>query len=148
MTERVPRTVFVQTLRSKSRSRLTVLGVRYEFILIISRKFFGVTKQWSSGAESRITDREKMLIEALDRPDPCGGIPVVAGALADPGRLDWDRFDTYLRSFSSDQKRNFAQVQGVHVPPSPPSNARRRHKATPDNGRTPRRQYHERQEVL
>ncbi|MEW6568086.1 MAG: type IV toxin-antitoxin system AbiEi family antitoxin domain-containing protein [Chloroflexota bacterium] len=101
MTEQVPRTVFVQTRTRKHRSRHTLLGVRYEIVFLVERKFFGVTRQWSGGAGFDITDREKTLIDALDRPDLCGGISVVAGALTGLGELDWDRFDRYLKRFAS-----------------------------------------------
>jgi predicted transcriptional regulator of viral defense system len=101
MTEQVPRTVFVQSRRRKYRSRVTVLGVQYQFIILTDRKFFGVTRQWSDGAEFRITDREKTVIDTLDRPDLCGGLPVVAGALARCNTLEWDRLDQYLDRFQS-----------------------------------------------
>jgi predicted transcriptional regulator of viral defense system len=101
LTEQVPRTVFVQTRRRKHRARVMVLGVRYEFIVITDRKFFGVAQQWSDGAEFRITDREKTVLDALDRPDLCGGLPVVAGALASSDGLDWDKLDQYLKRFES-----------------------------------------------
>jgi predicted transcriptional regulator of viral defense system len=101
LTEQVPRTVFVQTRKRKHRARVTILGVRYEFIVITGRKFFGVAQQWSGGAEFRITDREKTVLDALDRPDLCGGLPVVAGALASIDGLDWDKLDQYLKRFES-----------------------------------------------
>jgi predicted transcriptional regulator of viral defense system len=69
--------VFVQTRKRKHRARVTVLGDRYEFIVITGRKFFGVAQEWSDGAGFRITDREKTVLDALDRPDLCGGLPVV-----------------------------------------------------------------------
>ena len=99
MTEQVPRTVFVQTRKRKHRARVIVLDVRYEFIIITGRKFFGVAQQWSNGAEFKITDREKTVVDALDRPDLCGGLSVVAAALARADNLNWDRLDQYLNRF-------------------------------------------------
>jgi len=118
LTERVPRTVFVQTRRRKHRSRLMVLGVRYEIVFVVERKFFGVTRQWSGGARFAITDREKTLIDALDRPDLCGGIPVIVGAFRDLTEIDWDRLDTYLRQFASGAvyKRLGYLVETLEVP--------------------------------
>lgn len=118
MTEQVPRTTFVQTRKRKHRSRITVLGVRYEFIIITRWKFFGVAQQWSDGAEFRITDREKTVLDALDRPDLCGGLPVVAGALADSDGLDWDRLDQYLKRLDSGAiyKRLGYLVETLEVP--------------------------------
>jgi len=118
MTEQVPRTMFVQTRKRKHRARVTVLGVRYEFIVITGRKFFGVAQQWSDGAEFRITDREKTVLDALDRPDLCGGLPVVAGALASSDGLDWDKLDQYLKRFESGAvfKRLGCIVESLEVP--------------------------------
>lgn len=118
MTEQIPRTVFVQTPKRKSRSRLTVLGVGYKFVFVTGRKFFGVAKQWSDGIEYRITDREKTLVDALDRPDLCGGLPVLAGSFGNAGDLDWDRFDSYLKRFSSGAvyKRLGYMVERLEVP--------------------------------
>lgn len=101
MTEQVPRTVFVQTQKRKHRARVTVLGIQYEFIFITGRKFFGLAQQWSAGAKFRITDREKTLVDALDRPDLCGGLSVVSGALAGAEDMNWGRLDEYLKQFRS-----------------------------------------------
>ena len=101
MTEQIPRTVFVQGRKRKYRSQVTIFGVQYQFIIITERKFFGVAKQWGDGAEFRITDREKTVVDALDRPDLCGGLPVVASALARGDTLDWDKLDQYLERFQS-----------------------------------------------
>jgi len=101
MTEQIPRTIFVQTTRRKHNSRVTLLGVRYEFIFVVPRKLFGFTKQWSRGSEFNITDREKTLIDALDRPGLCGGMSVVVGALRTPDQLDWNALDIYLDRFAS-----------------------------------------------
>ncbi|MFV1858605.1 MAG: type IV toxin-antitoxin system AbiEi family antitoxin domain-containing protein [Anaerolineales bacterium] len=101
MTEQIPRTIFVQTRRRKHNSRVTLLGVRYEFIFVVPRKLFGITKQWSRGSEFNITDREKTLIDALDKPDLSGGIPIIVGALRTADQLDWNALDTYLDRFAS-----------------------------------------------
>lgn len=101
MTEQIPRTVFVQTGKRKRNSRVTLLGVRYEFIFVVSRKLFGSTKQWSQGSEFNITDREKTLIDALDRPDLSGGMSVIVGALRTYEQVDWNALDIYLDRFAS-----------------------------------------------
>ncbi len=101
MTEQIPRTVFVQTKSRKHNSRVTLLGVRYEFIFVVPRKLFGVTKQWSRGSEFNITDREKTLIDALDRPGLSGGMSVVVGALRTADQLDWNALDAHLDRFAS-----------------------------------------------
>ncbi|MCH8339179.1 MAG: type IV toxin-antitoxin system AbiEi family antitoxin domain-containing protein, partial [Chloroflexi bacterium] len=73
MTKRAPAEMVVQTLRRRFRPRVTILGVEYQFILVVERKLFGVTTQTIDGLTFRITDREKSLVDACDRPDLCGG---------------------------------------------------------------------------
>jgi predicted transcriptional regulator of viral defense system len=101
MTEQMPRTVFVQTRKRKHSSRVAVLNIRYEFIFITSRKFFGLAQQWTDGLTFRITDREKTIVDALDRPDLCGGLPAVANAIARTDELNWSKTNEYLSRFAS-----------------------------------------------
>jgi len=101
MTEQIPRLLIVQSRTRRHASRATRLGVDYRFVLVAQRKFFGVIRQWSGGAAFRITDSEKTVIDALDRPDLCGGMPLVVDALTRLADLDWDRLDRYLARFDS-----------------------------------------------
>ncbi len=101
MTEQIPRLLIVQSRTRRHASRATRLGVDYRFVLVTPRKFFGVIRQWSGGAAFNITSPEKTLIDALDRPDLCGGMPLVVDALTRLANLDWDRLDRYLTRFDS-----------------------------------------------
>ncbi|MCH8875720.1 MAG: hypothetical protein IIA89_02720, partial [Chloroflexi bacterium] len=78
------------------RPRVTILGVEYQFILVVERKLFGVTTQTIDGLTFRITDREKTLGDACDRPDLCGGAQGLVDALLSSEELDWEKVDTYL----------------------------------------------------
>ncbi|MCX6027412.1 MAG: hypothetical protein NTY23_14345 [Chloroflexi bacterium] len=101
MTEQIPRMLFVQSRTRRHASRVTRFGVDYRFVLVAERKFFGVIRQWSGGTAFNITDREKTVIDALDRPDLCGGMPLVVGTLTRLAEFDWDRLDRYLAQFDS-----------------------------------------------
>jgi len=101
MTEQIPRTTFVQTCNGNYLPETTILGVRYQFIRIKGEKFFGVLTQTSDGMHYRITDREKTLIDALDRPDLSGGILLIAQALTSTKTIDWNKLDSYLNRFGS-----------------------------------------------
>jgi predicted transcriptional regulator of viral defense system len=101
LTEQVPRTVFIQSLRQRNPSQTTILGVRYRFVKIKKDRFFGIVSRSSEGQEIRITDREKSLVDACDRPDLCGGIVQVAQALQAGEPIDWDRIDSYLKKMGS-----------------------------------------------
>lgn len=102
LTEQIPRTMFVQTPRRKARVIVTVNGVSYHMIYINAARFFGTITSSVSGQEFRVTDREKTIIDALDRPDLSGGIWQVAQAIAQTGEaLNWQRLNAYVERFSS-----------------------------------------------
>jgi predicted transcriptional regulator of viral defense system len=79
LTEQTPFTVFVATTRRvKNRE---VLNVKYKFITVSKRKFFGFEPAAVSTYKINVSDREKTLADALDHPQYCGGIPEVAKSL-------------------------------------------------------------------
>lgn len=101
-TEQVPRTVFVQTTQKKMHNTRTVLGVRYRFVRVGAGKFFGTVRRSVGGGQITITDREKALVDAFDRPDLCGGIAQVAQMLPVAAEaVEWDRLDGYLARMKS-----------------------------------------------
>lgn len=101
MTEQIPRTVFVQTCDGRYLAETEILGVRYQFIMIKQEKCFGVLTRTSDGMNYRITDREKTLIDALDRSDLSGGILLIAQALKSTENIDWDKLTSYLDRLGS-----------------------------------------------
>ena len=101
-TEQVPRTVFVQTTQQKVRRCRTVLGVRYRFVRLRPEKFFGTIKRSVGEGQATLTDREKTLVDTMDRPDLCGGIGQVYQLLpAAADTVDWDRVDEHLKRLGS-----------------------------------------------
>jgi predicted transcriptional regulator of viral defense system len=101
LTEQVPRTVFVQTVRQRNPSEIEILGVNYKFIRLVKNKIFGIVERMISGLPLYITDREKTLVDACDRPDLVGGIRQVAQVLRSGEALDWSRIDQYLERLDS-----------------------------------------------
>ena len=78
-TEQIPFTVFVATpKRLKSRE---VLDIKFKFVSLSPKKFFGFESVMVSGSKINISDREKTLADALDHPEYCGGIVEVAKSL-------------------------------------------------------------------
>jgi predicted transcriptional regulator of viral defense system len=96
MAKQAPAKMFVQTLRRRFRPRVTILGVQYQLILVVDRKLFGVTTRTIDGLDFRITDREKTLVDACDRPDLCGGVQGLVEALLSSEDLEWEKVDNYL----------------------------------------------------
>jgi predicted transcriptional regulator of viral defense system len=101
-TEQVPRTVFVQTTRRVRPRNRNVLGVTYRFVRVLSEKFFGTVERTAGQSKFSVTDREKTLVDALDRPDLCGGIRQVVEMLpAAAEAVRWDKVETYLEKIGS-----------------------------------------------
>jgi predicted transcriptional regulator of viral defense system len=99
-TTQVPQTVFVQTTQRKSAYRRIVLGVTYRFIPVIPKKFFGIRRERIGAKMFSVTDREKTLLDILDRPDLSGGMPEILSALPTAmTQVEWERLDAYLKKF-------------------------------------------------
>ena len=99
-TTQVPQTVLVQTTQRKWRYEKTILGVTYRFIPVVPGKFFGVRRERLGAKTFFVTDREKTLLDILDRPDLSGGMPEVLDAVAAASsEIDWKRLDEYLDRF-------------------------------------------------
>lgn len=95
-TEQVPRITYVQTTTRKVPSRKTVLGTEFQFVTVMARKFFGHGRGSIGRYGYRITDREKTILDCLDRPDLSGGIPEVVKALRSADGIRWAHQDDYL----------------------------------------------------
>jgi len=81
-TEQVGRTVFIVSTRRKMKTELNISGVIYRFVYFSRRKFFGVTEIAMDNQGIKISDREKTIIDCLDRLEYCGGVLEVAKALS------------------------------------------------------------------
>lgn len=102
LTEQVPRVTCVQTTSRKENRTPTILGMRFQIVRVRPPKFFGGHRYYSRGGPAVVTDREKTILDCLDRPDLNGGVEEVARALfAANGDLDWDRVTDYLDRFGS-----------------------------------------------
>jgi predicted transcriptional regulator of viral defense system len=96
MTEQIPRTTFVQIAHRRSRPRVNILGMGFQFVTVVDHKMFGIVQQMSDGLRFNITDREKTLIDACDRPDLSGGILQIAQSLQVEEQIEWPKLDTYM----------------------------------------------------
>jgi len=102
LTEQVPRITYVQTTARKENRRPTVLGMKFRIVRVKPDKFFGGHSYRAGDSPVQVTDREKTIIDCLDRPDLSGGVAEVAKALdAGDGDFDWTRLTEYLGQFGS-----------------------------------------------
>jgi predicted transcriptional regulator of viral defense system len=96
LTEQIPLTVFVQTTARRSVPRCKIFGVPYRIVRLKGEKMFGMEKALFDGNIIHITNKEKTLIDCLDKPHLCGGIVEVAKALYN-GKFDFERLLDYGR---------------------------------------------------
>ncbi len=89
LTEQIPFTVFMQTTSWKEKQEIEIFGVKYKIVRVKQEKFFGIRKEWISDTQINISDREKTVIDCLDKPQYCGGVIEVIKALRN-GRKELD----------------------------------------------------------
>ena len=101
LTEQLPRVVFIATTRRKR--DLEFQGVRFRFVTIHLRKFFGYTEVMLDATPVQVATPEKAIVDCLDQERHSGGVPEVAKALIEAGeRLDVARLtDQALRMGSN-----------------------------------------------
>ena len=124
LTEQVPRVTFVQTPARKENRRPRVLGMQFRIVRVKPSKFFGGHEYRAGEFQVAITDREKTIVDCLDRPDLSGGVNQIAAALrTGVADLDWDRMTMYLRRFGSGsvvKRLGFlVEALGLTHPPEP-----------------------------
>jgi predicted transcriptional regulator of viral defense system len=105
LTEQIPGTVFVQTPVRKKKHIMEIFGVNYQIVRVKEKKFFGVRKEWIEEMPVSITDKEKTIIDCLDKPHYAGGIIEVAKALK-TGSLNYNQLSEYALKID-----NFAVVR-------------------------------------
>lgn len=101
-TTQLPRIVTFATPSRRHNNHPIVLGVEYRFVLLRHERVFGVDTTHEGSMEVRVTDRERTIIDMMDRPDLCGGIAeVVEGLPAAWRETDHDRLLTYVDRLGS-----------------------------------------------
>jgi predicted transcriptional regulator of viral defense system len=99
-TAQTPQTIYVQTTRRQGEYSRIIQGVTYRFVPVIPAKFFGLRREWIGAKTFSVTEREKTLLDILDRPDLSGGMPEVLGAIRTAvSDVNWVQVDKYLKRF-------------------------------------------------
>jgi len=96
LTEQIPTTVFIQTITRKFNTNPKVFGVQYKITKVKKEKVFGIRKEWIEETQINITDKEKTIIDCLDKPQYCGGIIEVAKALKN-NKFDRKKLENYTQ---------------------------------------------------
>lgn len=96
-TEQIPNVVFVQTTARKKRRKVDIFNVTYRIVRVKAGKFYGRRTEWVEDTKVYITDREKTIIDCLDKPQYCGGIVEVAKALYRYEEMDQKKLSEYAQ---------------------------------------------------
>ena len=67
-TEQLPSTVFIASPSRKFVNEKTILNVTFRFIKISEDKFFGICEEWVANKKIKFSDKEKTIVDILDKP--------------------------------------------------------------------------------
>lgn len=88
MTEQIPIMVFVAV--AKQKDDLEFGGLKFKFVKLSSKKFFGYVKEKNNTAEFNISSKEKTIVDGLTHPEYCGGLTEVTKAMWTARKeIDW-----------------------------------------------------------
>lgn len=94
-TEQLPRTIYAATKKTVKNRGFE--EVRYEFVKLSGRYFFGFVETEIQGVKVNVACKEKAVLDCLLHPEHCGGLGEVAKALRDYWKdLDWRRVRQYV----------------------------------------------------
>ena len=99
-TEQIPSTVFIQTVSRKKSQDKTIFGINYKIVKVKNQKFFGFQQETIDDSGVFITDREKTIIDCLDKPQYCGGIIEAAKAIKS-GNYDTKKVVEYAKKIGN-----------------------------------------------
>lgn len=57
-------------------------SIKYKFVTLVERKFFGYKKTLSDGCIIFVAEPEKAVLDSVDKPDYCGGVPQALSVIA------------------------------------------------------------------
>lgn len=78
-TEQVPNKIFVVT-RKRMKDK-EILGMKFKFVTMSEKKFFGFNEILISNVGVKISDKEKTIVDCLDKPRYCGGVEEITKAI-------------------------------------------------------------------
>ncbi len=104
----IPRVIHVAVRRPKQ--PMEIKNVRFQFVELSGKRFFGYQESAIMGEKVRVSDMERSILDALDRPDLVGGIEAGAQVLFHAGKkMEMTKVLDYLQRFDdSALSRRFA----------------------------------------
>ena len=99
-TEQVPRVVFV--VNTKKKGELIFQNIRYKYVKIASRKFWGYKESRFNNLSYLIADEEKVFIDSLDEPSYAGGMEEIFKCIVQAkDKINIERLLEYARRFNN-----------------------------------------------
>lgn len=93
-------TLFIALTRQ--RRTLSLKSTQIQFVALFSPKFFGFTEVEIMGEKVKMAEKEKALLDALDKPQYAGGIEEVFGAFSRAkGKIDFEKLVEYAFRFKT-----------------------------------------------
>lgn len=80
----IPSVIHVAVTRQKQ--PIEIKNVRFEFVIISKKRFFGFEESTSLGEKINVSNLERTVLDTLDRPDLVGGIEAAAQAVFQAGK--------------------------------------------------------------
>lgn len=106
---------------SRPKRPLELKNTRYEFIEFTPKRLFGYEEIAVMGEKISVSDLERSVLDALDRPDLVGGIEAAAQVVFHAGKkIEWRKLLAYLRRFNDSALTRrlgyLCEATGVTVP--------------------------------
>lgn len=85
----------------KKRNKRLIQNTTYQFIYTKPERFWGIMDFWVTKHEKiHVSDLERTLLDALERPELCGGIKEIAqGIWSSKNKIDWEKLIAYAKRF-------------------------------------------------
>jgi predicted transcriptional regulator of viral defense system len=102
LTEQMPFKTTVAVL--KQMRSIGIGNISVSFVNLKKSRFFGCEEVKYLNVTLNVSDLEKTIVDCVDRPELCGGIPEVVRTLSnafESGRVDCQRLVSYVRKFRS-----------------------------------------------
>jgi predicted transcriptional regulator of viral defense system len=101
LTTQAASTVYIATNRGMPRQML-IREKQYRVVVQPEHKFFSFTQVDAYGSQVNMAEREKTILDSLDRPGYAGDIPEVAGMIQrGKSNLDWEKLVDYAVRFET-----------------------------------------------
>ena len=91
-----------------------IFGTEFRFVYLSEKKFFGFTELNISGYSVYISDKEKTIVDCLDKPRYCGGMTEVMKAFSMADELNMDKLIDYAIKMGGAVVKRLGVILDMH----------------------------------